>query len=1038
MGTEDQPLAALEHTSSEPAEPLVGRLEELSKLDAHLGSGQKMSVPHETIGCGLVGPPGIGKTRVAAEYVRVYGSMRFSGGVFWIDASVGGSYFEEALYEAARRLRPGVAQLQVLRSSGRTIAHVLVRALQERSADEPILFVFDDVTEQSQSGVNEVLSNLSLVSNTVSVLTTSRDLEPIRDAAITPLNLSPLPPDEAVVLLTRMHEPARADRQTWQALAERAGYLPLALVLLNRAFRDHSLKPTELLTRSDDSKSNHPPPQPVSDSPNGTVRAPSEPAPQLSDPLTFALQTYYQRLFPNVRRAARLIAQLAPIPVPAVIVQALKETVLDNETTEKLWRSALIPPMPALTDTMRGYEAIHPACAPFLRAQNPWPVQDLLLLCDAVKQAIVVDPAGSIRDFSLLNLCLPHGDEILSTLSRQKLTEDEAISATDLGMRMGLARRAQNVYSELERNDQRVWEFAIAQLGEYHLQSLACIDNFALTLQAQGKSEEANVLRSRAYSIRQKTIQSGGNEGLNAVHMLTSMNNVSLGLKAQGKLQEARELQEQSLRIRSDLLGLQHPMTFTAMNNLATTLYNLGNLPEARKLLERSIALRTETSGEEHPSTLSTMEALASLLAAEDDFKRAVQILERVLAIREKNLGEKHPSTLATMNNLALVLAVKGDLDESRRWLEKALKIQSDTQSDDHPSRLASIASLAPVLHMQGDLDAEQKLREEELSVRRSAMGSDYPDTISAMGKLVVTLAAKGNLTEARTLQEEELAICKRVFGESHGTTIASMNNLAVILQRQGELENARKLLEQVVEIHKKSLGERHRDTLTSMNNLASLIKARGDLEGARWLQEQILEKRREVLGPEHRDTLTSMNNLAVTLKARGDFERSRTLQEDVIRLRTKVLGSEHPDTLTSMNNLASVLKAKGKLTSAKKLQKYVLSKRKLVLGAEHPDTLTSMNNLASVLKAEGQLEAALELEREVLDIRKAAFGIERPATTIAAWNYTSTLIRLRGKSAAKSTVDETLLWLVQRDRETLAPPQRQIQEMLSKLLRSG
>jgi tetratricopeptide (TPR) repeat protein len=1017
-------------------------LDELSKLDEEISKAQKRSGPNQPMGCGLVGPPGVGKTRVAAEYARVYGPKRFSGGVFWIDASVSGSYFEEGLYEVTRRLRPGVAELQVLRASGRAIAPVLVRALQERPLDEPLLLILDGLTEQSRLGLNELLNNISLVSNTVSVLTTSRDVEPIRDAPIALRHLPILPHDEAVALLTQKLNRSSADPHTWQALAERAGYLPLALVLLNRSFRDHSLKPTELFSRSRDSTPNTSPPEPVTGSPKVTVRTPSEPAPPSSDPLTFALQTYYQRLFPKVRRAARLFAQLAPIPIPIALVQALIETVLDEETIEKLWRSALIQPMTSpvtgLSEPVRGLDTIHSACAPFLREQNLRPVEDLLLLCDRLKRAFVPDPAGSVRDLSLLNLCLPHGDELLSRLSQRKLSEDEAIPAIELGMQMGVARRAQNLYSELERNDRGVWDFAVAQLGEHHLQTLACIENYLLTLQAQGKSEEASVLRNRTASMRPQIIESDGQEGLKAVHALTSINNASLALKAQGKLQEARELQERSLRIRREVLGLQHPLTFTAMNNLAATLYHLGDLPGARNLLEQAIALRTKALGKEHPSTLSTMEGLASLLTAEDDLQRAIQILEQVLAIREKNFGDKHPSTLATMNNLGLVLAVKGDLDESRRLLERALTIQRGTQSDDHPARLACLASLAPLLRMQGDLEAERKIREEELSVRRSAMGIDCPDTITAMGKLVATLVAKGSLREARALQEEELAICMRVFGEGHGTTIASMNNLAVILQRQGELENAGKLLEQVVEIHKKTLGELHRDTLTSMNNLASLIKARGDLEGARWLQEQILEKRKEVLGPEHPDTLTSMNNLAATLRARGDLERSRGLQEKVIRLRAKVLGSEHPDTLTSMNNLASVLKAKGKLASAKKLQEHVLEKRKLVLGADHPDTLTSMNNLASSLKAEGQLEAALELEREVLDIRKGVLGIERPATTIAAWNYTSTLIRLKGRSVAQSTIEETLLWLLHRDRETLAAPQRQIQEMLKKLIQSG
>ena len=157
---------------------------------------------------------------------------------------------------------------------------------------------------------------------------------------------------------------------------------------------------------------------------------------------------------------------------------------------------------------------------------------------------------------------------------------------------------------------------------------------------------------------------------------LASMNELALTLRArgdQGDLGEARELQERVLEGCRQALGESHSNTFKSMGHLASTLYAQGDLGRARALQELALEGCRRESGDSHPDTLTSMNNLALTLRAQGDLVTARKLGEQVLEGRRRVLGESHPDTLASLYNLAMVLNAQGnhsgvqELDELRR-----------------------------------------------------------------------------------------------------------------------------------------------------------------------------------------------------------------------------------------------------------------------------------------------------------------------------------------------------------------------------------
>ncbi|OPX54760.1 Tetratricopeptide repeat-containing protein [Oceanospirillum multiglobuliferum] len=145
------------------------------------------------------------------------------------------------------------------------------------------------------------------------------------------------------------------------------------------------------------------------------------------------------------------------------------------------------------------------------------------------------------------------------------------------------------------QNWQSVYLFVKQQQGAEHPDTLACMNNFAESLQQQGAYVEAQELYQEQLSL---CLSALGEEDDST---LTCMNNLAAVLKRLHQLDEAKALEERVVELRLRLLGAEHPDTLGSQNNLASTLKALGNIAEARALQEQVLSVRRQIFPERHP-----------------------------------------------------------------------------------------------------------------------------------------------------------------------------------------------------------------------------------------------------------------------------------------------------------------------------------------------------------------------------------------------------------------------------------------------------
>jgi tetratricopeptide (TPR) repeat protein len=168
-------------------------------------------------------------------------------------------------------------------------------------------------------------------------------------------------------------------------------------------------------------------------------------------------------------------------------------------------------------------------------------------------------------------------------------------------------------------------------------------------LRAQGDLAGARPAYERALAIDQAAY------GPTHPEVATDLNNLGGLLRAQGRLAEARSCYERALAIYEQASGSTHPYTATCLSNLGLVLQDRGDLAGARPYAERALAIYEQALGPTHLTTATGLSNLGCLLQAQGEFGEAWSYLERAFTIAEQSLGPHHPTTQLFQANLAVL-----------------------------------------------------------------------------------------------------------------------------------------------------------------------------------------------------------------------------------------------------------------------------------------------------------------------------------------------------------------------------------------------
>lgn len=157
----------------------------------------------------------------------------------------------------------------------------------------------------------------------------------------------------------------------------------------------------------------------------------------------------------------------------------------------------------------------------------------------------------------------------------------------------------------------------------------------------------------------------------------TALNYIGMAQERLGLFDDAFENYEEALRVRSNILGEDHP-------SCAICFHNIGNIHVAHEeyniALEHyteSLSLRISAMGKNHPSVAMTLNSIGIVHVYRTSYDEALLFHERALLIWRETMGHNasHPAIAETLFHIGVVLKKKVQLNEAIEYFIEALRI---------------------------------------------------------------------------------------------------------------------------------------------------------------------------------------------------------------------------------------------------------------------------------------------------------------------------------------------------------------------------
>jgi tetratricopeptide (TPR) repeat protein len=662
-------------------EAFVGRADDLWRIHDLLWTERG----DPTYAAGLTGAieatGGFGKTRLALEYLYRFGPEHFRGGLFWIDAE---SDPELQLYEVLRELNPDAPAIEAIRQVPGGVPTAVARAVRTRAEDAPTpLFIIDNVPEPQPDQPPRPLETWCPVLGEVPVLTTSRTRVALgAGGSVVSLPIDTLDPASAVDLLTTSMSRAALTNAEWDEIAAWVGYLPLALEVLNRLLRSGEMSPRAVLELSRTER-----PSAAVDAAMDSIRG-VVPVGALRG-ITEAFSASYNLLTPEEQYAARLIAWMAPAPIPTFVIDAFGDEVFTSGIRAKLRGRSFVTEIRDGADVYFG--AMHRVLGDFVRAQSEAWKAEVEIVVAILTQLIDAAEGRGTEGSARVLACAPLVQFVFGNWIASLPSAGPFMSAWDFLNHVGVTLGHWGHYGLADDVFATLLESSAKLLGDEHPDTLAATENLGIIRRYRGDLEGAKELHEFVLERTQRIF------GEESTECFAPMHNLAIVFSNMGNHHGAKELQERLVEAKRRILGDEHPSTLLSLGTLAVSLNRCGDAAGAEALEERILEIRLRTLGEDHPETLGVMGNLAIRRGDRGDLAGSQELEERVLKVRRRLLGDEHPDTLSSMNNLAVTLLRLSDYGRALELQEHAVKVSRRILGDQHPDTLRAVRNMAAI-----------------------------------------------------------------------------------------------------------------------------------------------------------------------------------------------------------------------------------------------------------------------------------------------------------------------------------------------------
>ncbi|MER7496429.1 tetratricopeptide repeat protein [Streptomyces pharetrae] len=370
---------------------------------------------------------------------------------------------------------------------------------------------------------------------------------------------------------------------------------------------------------------------------------------------------------------------------------------------------------------------------------------------------------------------------------------------------------------------------------------------------------------------------------------------------AAGAADAFAELLDDRIRV----LGPDHPNTLTTRGHLAQLRGRAGDAAGAADALADLLDDRIRVLGPDAPDTLTTRGNLAFWRGRAGDAAGAADALADLLDDRIRVLGPDAPGTLTTRGDLAFWRGEAGDAAGAADAFAELLSHVVRVLGPDAPGTLTTRGNLAFWRGEAGDAAGAADAFAELLPHVVRVLGPDAPDTLATRGNLAQWRGRAGDAAGAADALAELLDDRIRVLGPDAPGTLTTRGNLAFWRGEAGDAAGAADAFAELLPHVVRVLGPDATDTLAIRGNLAFWRGKAGDAAGAGDAYKQLHVARRRLMGENHPATLAAWGSFAHWRGQAGDAAGAVTVTEQLLEHMVRVLGADHPHVPIIRSNLA-------------------------------------------------------------------------------------------------------------------------------------
>jgi len=301
-------------------------------------------------------------------------------------------------------------------------------------------------------------------------------------------------------------------------------------------------------------------------------------------------------------------------------------------------------------------------------------------------------------------------------------------------------------------------------------------------------------------------------------------------------LDEALEMASESLRLRTELLGKDHP-------ELASSVYAVAEIKckradqDADVWLQRSLDLYQLSDNKDAPIHVGVIRNdLASLKIGKGQYAEAEKIFLAAIEDGERREGGRNRNLAMSYNNLGYLYSAMGRNNEAIQASLTALELLKSL-GDLEPSDESMLNNnIGLMLVQEGQSERAEKYLRSALLIDQQYMGPDHPDTAIAWNNLGMCMDGLGRKEEALECYTTALKIDTKALGPYHPLVGIRINNLAVTLEEMDRPDDAVPMYREALLISEKNNPTRTPDLVLSIGNLALALARRGVAEESRAL----------------------------------------------------------------------------------------------------------------------------------------------------------------------------------------------------------